>query len=56
MNEIILLNTFYLRSWMCWQQNHTTIINGNQIDQPMEVWIWSHTQKWKTTLQADPTL
>ena len=30
---------------MCWQQNHTKIINGNQIYQHMEVWIWSHTQK-----------
>ena len=28
---------------MCWQQNHTKIINGNQIYQHMEVWIWSHT-------------
>ena len=37
---------------MCRQQNHTEIINSNQMYSPMEVWIWSHTQSQSRKTQV----
>jgi len=41
MNEIILFQILFSLVKCADNKNHTKIINGNQIYQPIEVWIWS---------------